>query len=236
MLNEKTPEPTNAISHGSCDENSENAICAEKITPKKLYFFILSVGLLGLILLASVNQKAGISFALRKLKYNGYPNIAYFNRAEEKPTLTITNFRNHCTIDQWTTCWDESTFGNEKDTIAVRLYFKNNSKIIAKGTRIGIALRYYPKQIKFYGGVNSLNGPRTSRICTLKLLEDETLSYFVGSGSFDINFNPTVDIKKNVTSDSLFADNGSYIGDVKPGNEGVIVVYFLVVKNSSKKR
>lgn len=154
--------------------------------------------------------------------------FASFNQPGEMPTLTIANSKIPCFAGSINGCWKQSILANPGDTIAIHLYYRNSSCVIAKETTLHISpMNSLPtSRIIFSGGVASKTGPRIVGEATLEISSRRAVVYIPNSARWNVS------IDKNFTVDdeSLFG-KGFNIGTITPNTQGTLVAFFKVLNN-----
>jgi uncharacterized repeat protein (TIGR01451 family) len=154
---------------------------------------------------------------------------ASFNSPGEMPTVTVTNATTQpCSFGAIDGCWKSSTTAQPGDMIAVHLYFKNTSNETANNVMLGIEPSRSGTAVTFNGGVAATNAPRATGTAYATLSQVETITNMSQSGPYQADWYSSANsAPQPVDTDELFA-GGFPIGSLAPGQQGVLVVRFLV--------
>ncbi len=154
-----------------------------------------------------------------------------FNNPGSMPTITVANdTTNPCSMGPVNGCWKQNVSAKAGDVVAVHIYYKNTSNTVAEETTLAIQPKNNGSSISFGGGVASISGPRATGNATVSLSSGSTVSYISGSAVW---YPSATSGAYAVNESALFGSNGFNIGDVMPGEQGVLVANFRVNGSSS---
>lgn len=176
-----------------------------------------------LALVIGVTVFAGTAFADTSLNSPG-----------QMATVTVTNATTQpCNFGAIDGCWKSSTTAQPGDMIAVHLYFKNTGSETATDVKLGVQPSRSGTHVTFNGGVAATNAPRATGVATVTLSQETTITNMPQNGSYQADWYSSANgAPQPVNTDQLFA-GGFPIGNLAPGQQGVLVVRFKVNGDST---
>jgi uncharacterized repeat protein (TIGR01451 family) len=154
---------------------------------------------------------------------------ASLNNPGQMPTVTVTNATTQpCNFGSIDGCWKSSTTASPGDIIAVHLYFKNTSNETANGVTLSVKPSRSGVNVSFSGGVAATNAPRSVGGASVTLTQEQTITNMSQSGPYQADWYSSINSgPQPVNTDELFG-SGFPIGNLAPGQQGVLVVRFMV--------
>jgi hypothetical protein len=174
----------------------------------------------------------GLPLILFSLNFTRTPNAistateAIFNQPGAMPTVTIGTGQSPCNFGNIDTCWKTSAYAEEGEIIGVHIFYHNTSIVTAQDVTLSIqpGESNPTSKIVFKGGVASLSGPRCVGAALLTIKGKLPVKYIQGSA----RWHPFRNAGFPVNEKELFGRSGFLIGNVEPGEQGVLVANFLI--------
>jgi hypothetical protein len=154
---------------------------------------------------------------------------ASLNSPGQMPTVTVTNATTQpCSFGTIDGCWKTSTTARPGEMIAVHLYFKNTSSETATDVKLGVQPSRSGRNVTFSGGVAATNAPRATGTAYVTLSKETTITSMPQNGAYQADWYSSANgAAQPVNTDQLFG-GGFPIGSLAPGQQGVLVVRFMV--------
>ncbi len=159
---------------------------------------------------------------------------ASLNSPGAMPTVTVTNATTQpCNFGAIDGCWKSSTTASPGDIIAVHLYFKNTSNETANNVMLSVQPSRSGANVTFNGGVAATNAPRATGTAYATLSQVTSITSMPQSGPYQADWYPSANsAPQPVDTDQLFG-SGFPIGNLAAGQQGVLVVRFMVNGSST---
>ena len=155
------------------------------------------------------------------------------NVSAPMPTVSITNATTSpCNGGAINGCWKTATSAVPGDVIAVHVYYENTGASVAQATTLSIkpATTGVVSSQTFTGGVASITAPRATGSASVSLSTPSTITYMDGTAKW---YPAASSGARYVDTVGLFGTSGFNIGDIYPGEQGVLVANFRVTATNS---
>lgn len=154
------------------------------------------------------------------------------NMPGELPTLTVSSTSaNNCSRGAIDSCWTTSTTANPGDTVAVQIYYRNTGGEVSKDTTLTIRQKSISttNTATFYGGVASNTADQAAGYATVNMSTASSLTFIPGTA----RWYPSAGSAAQSVNETTLFQNGFFIGDIAPGEQGVLAANFRVGGSSS---
>lgn len=155
------------------------------------------------------------------------------NSPAQMPIVTISSSSGtNCSTGVINGCWKQTDTANPGDMVAVQVYYRNTGNETAQD----VAIAMTPQSVgsttnaTFRGGVAAMNADQSTGSASVRISGNgSSLTYVSGSA----RWYSTISNGPHGVNDTRLFDTGYIIGDIAPGEQGVLVANFRVSGTSN---